>query len=157
MLRASRPEFYFDPANPQWPEHAELPITLPPDVAKDGADGFRLAVAAELARMEAQAHKDNQEQGRSFLGAEQVRAASPYERATSFEALRDRNPTFAVGREQEGALRAAAADAVSAFRTSYRAVLKSWRAGAREVLFPVGTWWMRVFHRAGVNGGPVPV
>jgi putative transposase len=156
VLHASRPEVYFDPANPQWPEHAELQITLPPDVEKDSADGFRGAVAAELARMEARAHEDMREQGRRFLGAEQVRAVSPYDRATSFEALRDRNPTFAVSREQEGAWRAAAA-AVRAFRTSYRAVLERWRAGAREALFPVGTWWMCVFHRAGVNDGAVPV
>jgi putative transposase len=156
VLHASRPEVYFDPANPRWPEHAALPITLPLDVEEDSADGFRRAVAAELARMEAQAHEDMREQGRRFLGADQARAVSPYDRSTSFEALRDRNPTFAVGREQKGAWRAAAS-AVRAFRDSYRAVLKRWRGGAREALFPVGTWWMRVFHRAGVNARTVPV
>jgi len=156
VLHARRPEVYFDPANPQWPEHAELPITLPPDVDKDSAEGFRAAVAAELARMEAQAHEDMRGQGLRVLGAEQAGAVSPYDRATSFEALRDRNPTFAVGREQEGAWRAAAA-AVRAFRTCYRAVLERWRAGVRKALFPMGTWWMRVFHRVGVNDGTVPV
>jgi putative transposase len=149
-LRANRPDAYFDPENSNWPDHAALPITLPPAVEKDSADGFRLAVEAELARLEAQAHEDMRQQGFRFLGAEQARAVSPYDRATSFEPLRDRNPTFAVGREQGGAWREAAS-AVRAFRASYRAALERWREGVRNVLFPVGTWWMRVFHRAGVN------
>jgi putative transposase len=156
VLHASRPEVYFDPANPQWPEHVELPITLPPDVEKESAEGFRAAVAAELARMEAQAHEDMRGQGLRVLGAEQAGAVSPYDRATSVEALGDRNPTFAVGSEQKGAWRAAAG-AVRAFRASYRAALERWRAGVYKALFPVGTWWMRVFHRAGVNDVALPV
>jgi putative transposase len=59
------------------------------------------------------------------------------------------NPTFAVGREQEGAWRAAAA-VVRAFRTSYGSALGRWCAGIRDAVFPAGTWWMRVFHSAGV-------
>jgi putative transposase len=156
VLHARRPEVYFDATNPEWPEHASLPITLPPAVEKDKAEDFRRAVAAELARLEAQARDDMRRQGLRFLGAEQARAISPYERATSFEALRDRNPTFAVGREQGSAWRAAAA-AVRAFRASYRAALDSWRTGVRHALFPVGTWWMRVFHGAGVNDVALPV
>ena len=66
------------------------------------------------------------------------------------QALRDRNPTFAVGREQGGAWRAAAA-AVSAFRRTYRAALERWRAGARDAVFPAGTWWMKAFHGASVS------
>ena len=34
----------------------------------------------------------------AILGAERIRRLSPYRRATSFALLRDRNPTFAVGR-----------------------------------------------------------
>ena len=155
VLHAGRPAVYFDPANPAWPEHAAFPITLPPGIEKDGADGFRSAVAAELARLEAQAHEDMRQRGLRFLGAEQARAISPYDRATSFEALRALNPTFAVGQEQEDA-GPAAADAVRVFRASYRAALKSWRGGTRDALFPVGTWWMRVFHAADVKSAALP-
>jgi hypothetical protein len=68
-LRASRPTAYFNPKNPGWPEHAELSITLPPDVKEDNAEDFRLAVAAELARLEAAAHESMRQQGLGFLGA----------------------------------------------------------------------------------------
>jgi putative transposase len=150
VLHAARPSVYLDPENPQWPEETTLPFALPPAIEQDGADGFRHEVAAELERQEALAHAEVERQGFRFLGAKRASEVSPYERATSFEALRERNPTFAVGRDQGDAWRTAAA-AVQAFRASYRAALDRWCAGVRSVLFPAGTWWMRTFHGASVN------
>ncbi|WP_437564069.1 transposase [Sorangium sp. So ce542] len=149
-LRATRPSVYLDPANPQWVEEATLPLALPPDIAPEDAESLRRQVAAELERQEELAHADVERRGLRFVGAEQVTKNSPYERATSSEGLRGRNPTFAVGRDQGDAWRTAAA-AVRAFRASYRVALERWRAGVRSVLFPVGTWWMCTFHGAGVN------
>ncbi|WP_437935606.1 transposase [Sorangium sp. So ce341] len=145
VLRAARPSVYLDPENPQWPEEITLSLPLPPVIEQDGAEAFRQEVAAELARQEAQAHAELLRQGRRFLGVERVSEVSPYARATSFEALRECNPTFAVGSEQGDAWRIAGA-AVRAFRASYRAAIERWRAGVRSVAFPAGTWWMRVFH-----------
>ncbi|WP_437730446.1 transposase [Sorangium sp. So ce1335] len=147
-LHAARPAAYLDPENPQWPEEATLPLALPPGIGHEGAEAFRREVAAELERQEAQAHAEVQRQGLHFLGATRASTISPYGRATSFEALRARNPTFAVGREQGDAWRIAGA-AVRAFRASYRAALERWRSGVRSAVFPSGTWWMRTFH--GVN------
>jgi putative transposase len=145
VLRAARPAVYLDPENPQWPEEVSLPLALPPIIQQDSVEIFRREVAAELERQEAQAHAEVRRQGRRFLGAERASKISPYERATSFEALHDRNPVFAVGRHQGGAWRVAAA-AVRAFRMAYRAALERWRAGVRSAVFPAGTWWMRTFH-----------
>ncbi|WP_437682233.1 transposase [Sorangium sp. So ce131] len=150
VLHAARPSAYLNPANPQWPAEVTLPLALPPTIGEDGAEGFRRAVAAELDRHEAQAHAEVRRQGIRCLGAERAGKVSPYERATSFETLRDRNPTFAVGREQGDAWRVAAA-AVRAFRASYRVALKRWCEGVRSAVFPTGTWWMRTFHGASVS------
>jgi len=150
VLRAGRPLVYFDPANPEWPEEATLPLTLPPAIEQDSAEGFCREVAAELECQEEQARAKVQGQGLRFLGAEQACKISPEERATSFESLRARNPTFAVGREQGDAWRRAAA-AVRAFRAAYRAALDQWCAGVRSAVFPAGTWWMHAFHRASIN------
>ena len=51
-LRAVRPEVYFNPMNPDWPEEASLALTLPPGVDEHDPKGvgFRHEVAAELAR-----------------------------------------------------------------------------------------------------------
>jgi hypothetical protein len=87
--------------------------------------------------------------GGKFLGAANVLAASPYDRATSWEPIRSRNPTFAVGRGQREAF-IEAATALREFRTTYRAALHAWRAAFRDALFPAGTWFMRWGHSASV-------
>jgi REP element-mobilizing transposase RayT len=148
-LRATRPDVFLNPDNPVWPAEATLPIALPPGIEPARAASFRDQVAAELARLEAQAQADVQQQHRSFLGAERASAISPTERAVTVEPTVERNPTFAVGRNQGDAWHRAAA-AVRAFRASYRAALETWRADVRDAVFPPGTWWMRVFHRAAV-------
>ncbi|WP_437962109.1 transposase [Sorangium sp. So ce119] len=150
VLHAARPSAYLDPDNPQWPKSVTLSLALPPVYEQAGAESFRCEVAAELGRLEAQIHAEARRQGLRFVGVKRVSAISPYERATSSEALRDRNPTFAVGRQQGRAWRIAAA-AVRTFRTSYRAALERWRAGVRTAVFPAGTWWMCTFHSASVN------
>ena len=149
-LRAARPTAYLDPDNPQWPAEATLPLTLPPTVEPDRAEGFRGQVITELERQETLAHAEVQRKGLRFVGADRVGRVSPHERAESFEALGDRNPTYAVGRDRGAAWRVAAT-AVRAFRASYRAALERWCAGVRSVVFPAGTWWMRAFHGADVN------
>ncbi len=66
---------------------------------------------------------------------------SPYARATRFEPLGDRNPTFAVGRQQVTVLKQAK-EALRAFRQAYRSALQRWRETCGRVDFPEGTYWM---------------
>jgi REP element-mobilizing transposase RayT len=149
-LRAKRPDVYFNAKNPKWPDEATLQLALPPEVESDGADQFRSDVAAELERQETRAHTEVRRRGLRFLGAERACKVSPYDRASSSEPLRDRNPTFAVGRERaDVGMRAIAS--VRAFRAAYRGALEQWRSGIRDAVFPVGTWLMRVFHGASVD------
>jgi REP element-mobilizing transposase RayT len=149
-LRAVRPDLYLDPKNPAWPPDVTLEVSLPPGLGADEAQDFRREVAEALAQEEATAPAV--QGGEGVLGAERAGSVSPYERATSVEPLRALNPTFAVGRGgKEAWLRAAAA--VRAFRGAYRAALAEWCKGVRDVLFPEGTWWMRVCHAASVRPG----
>lgn len=150
ILHAKRPEIYFDPTNPQWPEEATLALSLPPDVAEEAADDFRSKVGAELDQLEAQAHSVAQKGSSCILGAENAGEVSPYRRATSTEPLRARNPTFAVGRGQREVWQRVAA-MVRAFRAAYRNALACWRAGVRSASFPPGTWLMRVLHGVRVD------
>lgn len=154
VLRVTRPEVYFNRTNPQWPEEAMLELTLPPGMAQDAADGFRRKVGAELERQQGQARAEAQQKSFRVLGAERAKTVSPYDRATSFEPLRDRNPTFAVGRGQAEAWQRAASG-VRAFRAAYHEALARWRTGVRSVMFPAGTWCMRVLHAACVDAGMI--
>lgn len=143
---ASRPTVYLNATNDAWPAYAELELTLPPSVAPDGAATWRDAVRASVADHETRARREVAEKGWKFLGAERAEKVSPYGRATSFEPLVSRNPSFAVG-AVAGAY-AAAVKALREFCAAYRAALERWRAGARDVVFPMGTWWMTRAHSA---------
>jgi putative transposase len=145
-LTAARPDGYLDPDNPAWPAQHELVLQMP-EVFGMTPDEVRAAVQLLLTDLERQARIDVRAKGWSVLGAERCSKASPYDRAKSWEPLRGRNPTFAVGSGQREAFFEAVAT-VRAFRAAYAAALDKWRAGVRNVLFPAGTWLMRVLHGA---------
>jgi putative transposase len=148
VWRAKRPEVYFDANNSLWPETIELALTLPPSPRpRYSPEALREAVREELERQERMAHQEVQTRGWRVLGADRIRRLSPYRRATSFELLRDRNPTFAVGRGQKKMFFAAVAE-LRAFRRAYRQALEQWRTGLRSVVFPQGTWCMCRVHGA---------
>ncbi len=145
-LRIERPPFFFRADNSKWPDIIELTLTLPPALtAAYRAEEARDAVTAELERQEREARAEVKARGWRILGAARVRRLSPYRRATSFELMRDRNPTFAVGRGQQKVFFQAVAE-LRAFRRAYRQALEQWRAGLRSVVFPQGTWSMCQVH-----------
>lgn len=137
-----RPEGFFDPENPKWPDQVDLTLTLPPALERSyGPEAIRNVVAEELDRQERLARQEVEARGWRVLGSQRIRRLSPYRRASSFEPLRGRNPTFAVGRGQRKVFFQAVAE-LRGFRRAYRDALEQWRAGIRSVVFPQGTWWM---------------
>ncbi|MBK9265230.1 MAG: transposase [Polyangiaceae bacterium] len=147
VLKTSRPRVYFDPS--KWRDVLNLPITLPPTIAEADAGAFRDDVAEALAREVEEARKTIAPE--NVLGANRAATISPETRSKTPEPTRKLNPTFAAGRGC-GAIAAAAARAVTAFRAAYREALEQWRMGDRDVAFPAGTWWMRVFHSVNIGG-----
>jgi REP element-mobilizing transposase RayT len=143
---AKRPKGYFDADNPAWPDSATLKLA-PLDLVELGLSKQELQqrVAAELERLESEAHAEIAAKGWRVLGAERALQASPYDHSTSWEPIRDRNPHFAVGRGQRNAF-FQVVKMVRAFRKIYREAFSEWRSGARDVVFPAGTWLMRVLH-----------
>jgi putative transposase len=145
---AARPSFYFDRSNPCWPASTTLELTMPPGLGIPDA-AARNAVATELAELESAAHATVRTRGWRFLGKARLRSLSPYDRATSPEPLRARNPVFAVGRGQRAAFFEAVA-VLRLFRHAYREARERWRTGLREAMFPSGTWLMRWLHSVAV-------
>jgi len=142
---AKLPAFYLDQDNPRWPKIATLSLSMPQLDIGDAA--ARVAVADEVAHLEAMASATMQAAGRRVIGREHLAALSPYDRARSWEPLRGRNPSFAVGRHQREAFFDSVA-VLRAFRWAHRAALEAWRNGVRSVLFPPGTWLMCWAHGA---------
>ena len=152
VWRVERPEQYFTANDDKWPPVVELRLTMPPAAAQLGVsdDQFRELVAEEVARLEAAARAEVKKRGWSVLGADRCLKLSPFKRARSWEPIRDRNPTFAVGRDNREAFFEAVAR-LRAFRLAYRQRLEAWRAGERNAPFPAGTWLMKHRHGAAVE------
>ena len=77
-----------------------------------------------------------------------VLAGSFIQRAASYETRFGTIPTFAA---KVHAVRERLMKIERNFRARYREALEQWRAGARAVVFPFGTWGMRVVHHAAVD------
>ena len=145
---ASRPNFFFDPNNVKWPHRATLKLVPVPGIGMT-VDELREAVLREVDARERAAGGGSRKRARTGSGPRGLAKLSPYTRARSWEPLRSRNPTFAVGRGRSDAF-FACVERIRAFREHYREALASWRAGLRSAVFPAGTWLMRVLHGAPV-------
>lgn len=143
-ITAKRPNFYFSGKNKQWRDEITLEFSLPPGV--DDAEKFRRMVGAEYETLKKQAHKMMRASGRRFHGAKRAMLVSPLQRAKTPRPEGGLNPRFAVGRGNKEALMECIAKRRE-FINHYRRALERWRAGERDVVFPPGTWWMRVFHK----------
>lgn len=141
-----RPDVYFSPRNKQWPESITLQLTMP-NLNDYSKSEVRQLIANEAERLEHEARKRVRAQGRSFMGVKKIKQVSRLKRATKPNKKGDRNPTFAVGRNNPEAY-AAAALAVREFRRLYREAFTDWRSGNRNALFPPGTVAMSAVHRA---------
>ena len=143
---------------PSRARHREQPSTLPEvagfDVAvpslfadMDLGDFHRLVRDAVETRV-AEIHAERAAEGlRTFMGPERVRNQDP------FTSAGDVVPDFALnphlpGRDHAELERVAE---LRGWRAAYREAYDRWRAGRRKVLFPRGTYAMRVYHAALVS------
>ncbi len=146
-LHAKRPLNCFNPKNEHWNLHVDYDVSLPPSIPVTRLEGFRAAIKEELANIENSVHATISK--KKVLGAARVLKTNPKSRITSYEPTKQRNPTIAAGRGKTKKLQEAQ-KARRDFLKHYRLALQSWRAGNRTVVFPAGTYAMRVFHSANV-------
>lgn len=153
VVKVKRPRHYFDPDNTEWPEVVELRLEMPALLEIDyGTELARQRVAERVREREHRAWQESKRTGVPFLGAKRVLRQAHTKRARSYEEFGKRNPQFAAAGD-----RGAAAEAIKRLRTfnaQYDKALAAWTSGTRTVRFPVGTWWMRVYH--GARCGPAP-
>ena len=143
VIRVEKPKFFFQ-ADDGLPAVVEVVIERPEiDADYDDAElAARLEEEIEAREEELRAQAD--EQGRSFLGAVRVMEQDPSATPATAEPLGAPVPRFA---SQDRELRKRAQEEYRAWLVAYREALERWRHRERDVEFPPGTWWMRVFHR----------
>jgi hypothetical protein len=133
---------YFD-EDGQMPASVELQLTPPPDFADDPTfvervlEALREAEAAEAAKLASQE--------RTFMGVARVLAQSFFARPAPGEPRRVLSPRVACRNKWK---RVEALQRLRWFEQAYREALDAWRRRQRDVLFPLGTWQMRVLHAA---------
>jgi REP element-mobilizing transposase RayT len=134
----ARPEKFFSPTGTM-PERAELTFRVP--AACGSPDEFRTALRARLSRHEREAHEALAAKGERFLGLRLVHKQKRTGRPATRERRRKLNPRVAC---HDPAKRMKALDRLMQFRDAYRAALERLRSGALRVIFPAGTYLLRV-------------
>ncbi len=153
VIRVKRPDFFFDADNPDWPDEVELELELPACLeAEYGEEDARQRIAERVKELEREALVDSKTRGIPFKNARRVVRTPHTARARSYEVFGKLNPRFSAAGDGEAA--AARVAELRAFDREYDAALARWTAGDRKVIFPYGTWWMRVHH--GVRCRPPP-
>ncbi len=142
-IKVKRPHKFFR-ANGPLPEEVELTFTLPP-----GFEDLTVEQYQELwqARIEAAEEKHRQEvhaSGRRFLGRRAVLKQDRFASATSWERRRGLKPRLKCRNKW---LRIDAIKRLKRFYAEYKEALERFCAGVRDVVFPAGTYWMRVHAR----------
>jgi REP element-mobilizing transposase RayT len=149
-LVAERPEWFFDPDG-NMPLAVELSFHRPRGFEalsqQQWADKLRTAVEA----VEAKAAKERAESGTFVLGRKTVLLQSPFGKPKSSEPRRKLRPRFA---SKSAERRIEAIRQRKSFLERYRNALAKLRDGVRDVVFPAGTYLLRV--RGLVQCEPLP-
>jgi REP element-mobilizing transposase RayT len=139
-LVVRKPKVFFDPKS-YMPPTIEFELTAPPCFRS--AAEFRSALSATLQALEAKHQADIARQGRRFLGVARVLAQSPFARPAPGEPRFELNPRIAA---RDKWRRIEAIFRLKSFVQEYRKAWAARRASAANVVFPVGTYLLRVLH-----------
>jgi putative transposase len=138
-LRARRPEVFFS-ATGGMPEHAELTLSVPEGFSS--AEEFQRLVAAALGELE-EAVRREAPTGGGFLGRARVLAQKPTSRPAPREPRRGLSPRVAA---RDTWKRIEVISRLVDFVRAYRAAWAARRSGTADVVFPVGTYLLRIQH-----------
>jgi putative transposase len=139
-LTAPRPKTFFR-ANGCLPASAQLELTVPPGF--ESPQAFRNQLAVAVAELEERAARELASEGRAFLGAAKVVAQRPLARPAKGEPRRRLSPRVAAVDKWK---RIEALCRLTEFVEAYREALAAFTGGVRDVVFPAGTYRMRVAH-----------
>jgi hypothetical protein len=156
LARMARPLVYKRPVgffreNGPLPRHATLTIAPLPGLAHAPQDECLATLRTAVVARETELARERQSTGRSVLGRRQVLRQSAFSSPGSSEPRRQRSPRVAGGNKWA---RIQALARLRSFLAGYREAWLQWRAGARGVVFPFGTYGLRVY--AGVCCAQAP-
>ena len=149
----------FFTGNSTAPELSEFDIVRPPLFTRDLTDAQLVELVRQrVEEQEAVCQAKMASENRSFMGRKRVLALSPMTVARTSEPLGKLNPRVAAGQRHR---RITAIRKLQAFLADYREALERYLGylerdikRAREVIFPAGTYLMRVRHSVQCQAPP---
>lgn len=138
VLRIEKPRFFFGKT---FPDAVEIRLVPPPELGGLSGEEFRGELLELTEAREERLREERVREGKSFLGRKKVLAQSPFDRPEGSGGYSGEHPSIAAEDEET---RRAAIERLQIFIQEYRAALARFRAGERDVVFPAGTWKMRV-------------
>jgi REP element-mobilizing transposase RayT len=145
-ITVARPPVFFSPKG-KVAKSATLELVPPPQLAAVDADGGVARMTAHLAEREAQLRAEIG----AFLGMDAVNDQKWWESPTTFAKRRGLQPRVATRNKWR---RIEALQRDKHFLAAYREARDLWLTGDRNVIWPYGTYGMRVFHE--VRCAPPP-
>jgi REP element-mobilizing transposase RayT len=158
VLTTQRPALWIDTKNKDWCDEERLELVTPPCLRRLG-DAAPEVMQRQLDHKREEARAKVLEERRGFMGAKACLAVSPYDQPASRKApgrpprdqppkvTRRTGPFHSARRRQRRQRR-------RAWLEAYAAARLEWRRGNRDVVFPAGTWLMRILHAVRVH--PLP-
>ena len=143
-----RPEVYFQ-SDGDMPEEVELKIYQPPSHQSMTSYDYERLVAHEISTREQEIVTEMQAAGQSFMGMDAVMKQSHSDKPKTRELRRKLNPKFAALNKW---LRISAIKRYKQFVADYMQARELFRSGNRDVVFPLGTYALRI--RLGVKVAP---
>jgi REP element-mobilizing transposase RayT len=131
-----------EPDREPLPERVRLAITRPPGFDDLSDEGFRALLAERVAARVTELHERRAREGKSgWLGVDAILAQHPDDSPGSAWPDGSLNPRVAC---RDKWRRIELLESEVAFWAEHAEARARFRAGERDVLFPEGTWWMRV-------------
>jgi putative transposase len=141
--RVEMPDVFFD-AEGDLPEEVMLEFTRPPAFSQLDDDGFAKLLDGAVRERVRAAREHMRQQGKTFLGAKAVLRQAFSDAPTKPAPRRNPSPRIAAYNTPE---RVNAIRRMLKFVREYREALIAWRNGDRCVLFPAGTYALRIHAR----------
>jgi len=139
-LTVDRPNVHFRPEGPM-PGSISIALKPPPQFVSMNLRKFVAKVQSRVKEMENMIQAKFRNTRRRFLGPKACLKQRRTDRPATLEPRREISPKIA---SLDKSLRTAALQRLRAFVTAYRAAFLKWKKGVRDVLFPAGTYWLRV-------------
>ena len=138
VFHATKPEFFFDPDNHELPPAVQV-VVEPPEAFERLPEGISYHQVVQ--QREEQIRAEFQEEGRAFLGKEQVLRQQPTDSPSTEEPRGKLRPQIACKNKER---RVEVLRALVAWLQAYKDALREFAQGVRDVVFPPGTFKMRV-------------